>query len=111
MDHLQHLESIIKNYKQFVPTTNGECHLILNHLLSEIESLKDETKVSSILSKREGEILEIVSKGFTNREVASALGVSSKTVEFHLKNIYTKLDVSCRIEAITEAISKGYIKT
>ena len=61
------------------------------------------------LTNRESEILTIVAKGFSNNEVASALGISSKTVEFHLKNTYSKLAVSGRSEAISYAISKGYI--
>jgi DNA-binding NarL/FixJ family response regulator len=52
------------------------------------------------LSKRETEVLTYVSQGFTNKEVAEALGLSVETVHAYLKNIYTKLHVRSRTEAV-----------
>jgi DNA-binding NarL/FixJ family response regulator len=110
MNILKHLEEIIDNYKVSVSSNNSECIQLLNHLKNEIVSFKGENTCTSVnLTKREVEVLSIVSKGFTNKEVASALDLSSKTIEFHLKNIYLKLQVSGRSEAISYAISNGYI--
>ncbi len=61
------------------------------------------------LSPRESEILVLISKGLSNPQVASALGVSRATVRTHLEHIYAKLDVSNRTEAVTEGIRKGLI--
>lgn len=58
------------------------------------------------LTKRELEILEILSQGKSNKELADSLGVSENTVEQHLKNIYEKLKVQNRTEAATFFISK-----
>jgi DNA-binding NarL/FixJ family response regulator len=51
------------------------------------------------LSKREAEVLTYVSQGYSNKEIAEALGLSVETVRAYLKNIYTKLHVRSRTEA------------
>ena len=51
------------------------------------------------LTKREFEILKLVSQGFNNQDIAEKLFISLNTVKFHLKNIYDKLDVNNRIQA------------
>ncbi|NMM64567.1 hypothetical protein HBE96_18335 [Clostridium sp. P21] len=60
-----------------------------------------------ILSVRELEVLKYLQKGFTNLEIADALFVSVNTVKTHLLNIYTKLDVHSRAEALTKANEFG----
>jgi DNA-binding CsgD family transcriptional regulator len=52
------------------------------------------------LSSREKEVAELLLQGKSNKEIALALGVSVSTVEFHLKNVYRKLGVKSRTEAI-----------
>jgi len=52
------------------------------------------------LSNRESEVAELVSKGLSNKEVASQLFVTEKTVKFHLTNIYKKMGVKSRAQLI-----------
>jgi DNA-binding CsgD family transcriptional regulator len=52
------------------------------------------------LSRREREILEIISLGRTNRDVGMALGITVHAVKFHLASIYRKLGVANRTEAV-----------
>jgi DNA-binding CsgD family transcriptional regulator len=52
------------------------------------------------LSKREWEVLTLLLQGKSNKLIASSLGISKRTVEFHLKNIYAKFEVNSRIELI-----------
>lgn len=52
------------------------------------------------LSNREWDVLKLLLQGKSNKEIASSLNVSVRTVEFHLKNIYAKFQVSSRIELI-----------
>jgi DNA-binding CsgD family transcriptional regulator len=52
------------------------------------------------LSKREKEVVELVLQGKSNKQIAWSLDISVRTVEFHLKNIYAKFQVSTRIELI-----------
>jgi len=63
-----------------------------------------------ILTKRELEILALVSKGFQNKEIASDLEIEVATVHNHLYNIYRKLRCSNRTEAVFSAINKGIIR-
>jgi DNA-binding NarL/FixJ family response regulator len=59
------------------------------------------------LSAREIEVLAHLSRGATNREIAAALGISERTIDRHVSNIYTKLDVSSRAAATAFAIEHG----
>jgi DNA-binding CsgD family transcriptional regulator len=52
------------------------------------------------LSKRQQQVVELLLQGKSNRQIASKLGISESTVEFHLRNIYGKLQVNSRTEAI-----------
>ncbi|WP_299775871.1 response regulator transcription factor [uncultured Pseudoteredinibacter sp.] len=61
------------------------------------------------LSEREHEILLLVSKGYTSKEIGNMLNVSFHTVNAHVKNIYKKLAVTNRTGAIYEATKKGII--
>jgi two-component system, NarL family, response regulator LiaR len=56
----------------------------------------------SLLSIREKEVLELLSKGLLYKEIADQLGVTHETVKKHLKNIYQKLHVQNKIEAINK---------
>ena len=51
-------------------------------------------------SKRQQQVIELLLQGKSNRQIASKLGISESTVEFHLRNIYGKLHVNSRTEAI-----------
>lgn len=66
-------------------------------------------KMTAGLSSREREILELVSKGLTNKEVATTLNLSQFTVRNHLNHITEKLEVTDRTEAIFVAIQTGLI--
>ena len=57
-------------------------------------------KPAENLSKRETEVLGYVAQGYTNKEVAEALGLSVETIHAYLKNIYSKLHVRSRTEAV-----------
>jgi DNA-binding NarL/FixJ family response regulator len=61
------------------------------------------------LTEREVEVLRLVAQGLTNKAAGQALGISARTVQGHLANIYGKLHVSSRTEAVTEALKQGWI--
>ena len=66
---------------------------------------KPKTSVGSsldVLSKRENEILEMLSTGLLYKEIADKLNISSETVRKHVYHIYEKLHVSNRIEAVNK---------
>jgi len=61
------------------------------------------------LTKREVEVLTLVIEGYASKEVADMLFVSKRTVDFHLANIYDKLQVSNRVQAFRRATRLGLI--
>jgi DNA-binding NarL/FixJ family response regulator len=69
----------------------------------------DEEEGGSVLTDRELEILQIIAKGLSNNEAAKVLGLSKATIRTHLEHIYEKLDVTNRVEAVTEGIRQGII--
>jgi len=61
------------------------------------------------LTERELEVLQLVARGLSNKEAARAIGRTDETVKIHLKNIFTKLAVADRTEAVTVALTRGLI--
>jgi DNA-binding NarL/FixJ family response regulator len=61
------------------------------------------------LTPRETQVLELIAEGMRNRQIAKVLGLSEETVEVHVKNIRTKLDVKDRTAAVNVAIKRGII--
>ncbi|MBI4288706.1 MAG: response regulator transcription factor [Chloroflexi bacterium] len=62
-----------------------------------------------LLTKREVEVLKVAARGLSNKDVGQALGLSSRTVQAHLGNIFNKLNVSSRTEAVISAIRAGIL--
>jgi DNA-binding NarL/FixJ family response regulator len=63
----------------------------------------------SDLTERELEVLQLVARGLSNKEVARVIGRTDETVKIHLKNIFAKLGVADRTEAVTVALTRGLI--
>lgn len=61
------------------------------------------------LTAREKEVLQLLARGLRNKEIAARLVVSERTVNFHLANIYAKLHVSGRTEALSKALEWGLL--
>jgi DNA-binding NarL/FixJ family response regulator len=61
------------------------------------------------LSAREVEVLRLVAAGLTNRAIAETLTISERTVDRHVSNIFTKLDVSTRAAATAFAYEQGLV--
>ncbi|MDF2627478.1 MAG: two-component response regulator [Symbiobacteriaceae bacterium] len=62
------------------------------------------------LTERELEILGLMARGAANKEIAAALFISENTVKTHISNLFQKLDVRDRTEAVTRALSRGLIR-
>ena len=61
------------------------------------------------ISQREYEVLELMALGHSNKEIAEALYISLNTVKTHVSNVYVKLDVKRRTQAIQKAKSEGLL--
>ena len=62
------------------------------------------------LSERELEVLRLMAKGKSNKEIATALFISEGTVKSHGKSIFAKMNVTTRTEAVTEATRRGFLR-
>ena len=65
---------------------------------------------SNNLSGRESEILILVAKGASNKEIARDLHISSNTVKVHMRNIFAKIDANSRTEAAMYAVNTGLVE-
>jgi two-component system, NarL family, response regulator len=79
------------------------------YLSGEIAGRLAERESRSSLSTRETEILEMVSKGLTNKEIARVLQISQYTVRNHINHISAKLEVGDRTEAVAVAMNQGIL--
>jgi DNA-binding NarL/FixJ family response regulator len=70
-------------------------------------NIKDSNNsVNSLLSKREQEVLKLLSKGYLYKEIANHLNITLSTVKRHLQHIYTKLQVQNKTEAVNKLYGK-----
>jgi|SRR5579884_2356724 len=74
-------------------------------LITQPQSLIGHTRAVTQLTVREREVLELVAKGITNRQIASRLFVSESTVRTHIHNILDKLQLENRVQAATYAMA------
>jgi len=70
----------------------------------------DPEEVFVPLSPREMEILTLVTKGMSNKEIAYQLGISHQTVKNHMTSILRKLDVEDRTQAAVYALGRGWVR-
>jgi len=110
---LKHDESqnILDALKQIIeggaPISPVIARLMLNRFNRKAEV---EIALPEALTERQIRILKYVSQGFSSKEIAEKLNISYYTVTTHIKNIYNKLQVNSRTEAIFEAMRLGLIK-
>ncbi|MBS1651192.1 MAG: response regulator transcription factor [Bacteroidetes bacterium] len=80
----------------------------LNLIKNPIAEKNSEIQAENQLTKREVEIIELISQGMSYEEVASNTGISYGTVRKHLENIYKKLNVHSKLEAVNKAKKSGF---
>jgi NarL family two-component system response regulator LiaR len=68
-----------------------------------------ERKSLELLTEREMEVLKLVTKGLSNKDIAEGLYLSVRTVQGHLANIFNKLRVGSRTEAVVHALKEGWV--
>ena len=62
------------------------------------------------LTERELQVLELMAKGYRNKEIAKELFITERTVKFHANILFQKLNVDSRTEAVSQALQRGIIK-
>lgn len=85
-------------------------HAGRRHLAREVASEIALHAVDDALSERELSVLKLVAAGHANKQIAAELAITEDTVKAHLKNIFSKLAVRDRTEAVTQAAKRGIIE-
>lgn len=102
---------MVKSIEKTMDGANPISPEAATHLLSLLGGAESKPAVDERgLTGKETEVLTLFAKGLSYKEAANVLGVSSHTVNDHVKSIYTKLSVHSKSEAIFEALQLGLIK-
>lgn len=91
------------------PISKTAAAKILNEFSRQSQEVDASERSKTALTAREKEVLGLVADGTTNKEIATALGVSPSTVKNHLQNILAKLHLENRVQAAAYALRKGFV--
>ena len=120
IDTLELLVAQVRAYERALPADNyparaaiatlGELsRQALNESKDLAFQLTENEPVPHNLSPRELEVLSLAAKGLTNKEIAYRLGISERTVQFHMNSIFNKTTTNSRTEAVALAIHNQWI--
>ena len=84
-------------------------HAGSRHIPAEIGQRLAERMANSDLTSREMEVLELIVRGQSNKEIGATLAISEATVKSHINNILSKLGVTDRTQAVTTALQRGLV--
>ena len=84
--------------------------VVASKLLDRFSQLSRRAPSGEELSERELEVLCLMAKGAANKEISAELNIAQSTVKTHITNIFQKLGVNDRTEAVTQALKKGIIR-
>jgi len=82
--------------------------VIARKLLAQLAGQREREPIES-LTPREMDVLKLAARGYTNKAIAAQLSISDRTVQGHLANIFGKLHVTTRTEAVMRAVSLGWV--
>ena len=86
-----------------------EVHLGKRPMSANIRASLAERAQHRHVTPRELQVIELVSQGMRNKEIAASLGISEETVQVHLRNIYMKLNINDRTAVLAVAMRRGLI--
>jgi DNA-binding NarL/FixJ family response regulator len=81
----------------------------INKLIGHLAVSRGSVESGMKLTPREIELLRVAVKGGTNKEIATELGISDRTVQTHMVNIFRRLEVNSRTEAVLRALREGLL--
>ena len=84
--------------------------VIASKLLRQASQTADSTDALGSVTPRESEVLNLLAHGLQNKEIAAQLGISERTVKFHVGSILSKLNAGNRTEVVTIAVQRGLIE-
>lgn len=114
-NEIQKLLDQCEAYEVVIPTTNAQALAVVEQFKTQLVTLlnqihiHEEKGTENPLSAREMQVLSLIAGGHPNKEIAFQLSISPKTVQFHIKSLFTKLEVGSRTEAVTRALKLGIL--
>ena len=102
--------SIIQSIKEAVLGGSPITPSIAKKIVITLHEEKNETLPTINLTKREIEVLTVLSKGYSYAEAADVMNISIKTLPVHVRHIYKKMGISNRTEMLIEARERGIIR-
>ncbi|MGE0978864.1 response regulator [Bacillus cereus] len=105
----QLVEAIRSAYKGNIQLHPDIANALLSQMLP-VEEKEEEPSIQvDVLTARENEVLQLLAKGMSNKEVASVLVITEKTVKAHVSSILSKLNLSDRTQAALYAVKNGIV--
>ena len=107
----QELFAMLKGIVQGdAPISRAMAAKILGEFAHQARRTAEPSSPAANLSPREKEVLDLVTQGKSNKEIAAALAIAENTVKNHLKNILEKLHLENRVQAATYALREGLVE-
>lgn len=106
--------ALVRQWLRETPDVDAALAFYIEHVLAQVglhrpEAQRPAAALKEPLSERELEILRALANAMSNKRIAQALGVSPETVKWHLKNVYGKLGVYGRDDAVARARDLGLV--
>lgn len=105
----QHIEQLLNAFDDQLPTAIAPVESASTQNPKLVVELSKSKNPADLLSEREVEVLRLLVNGATNQEIAEQLIVSLNTIKRHVSNIFNKLGVNNRLQAVTRARARGII--
>lgn len=105
----QLVEAIRSAYKGNIQLHPDIANALLSQTLPEEEKEEEPSVQVGVLTARENEVLQLLAKGMSNKEIASVLVITEKTVKAHMSSILSKLHLSDRTQAALYAVKNGIV--
>ena len=120
VDTLELLVAQVRAYERALPPDNFPARAAISTLgelarqaLNDVRDLQSflegPVTMDHRLSPREVEVLGLASLGLTNKEIAYRLGISDRTVQFHMNSIFNKTGTNSRTEVVALAVRSGWL--
>jgi DNA-binding NarL/FixJ family response regulator len=120
LETLALLAAQARAYERALPTDNFQARAVvaamgelarqaLNEAQDLAAALDPSPPAAHPLSPRELEVLGLVARGLTNKEIAYRLGLSERTIQFHLNSVFNKTNTGSRTEAALLAAKQGWL--
>ena len=103
-------DELIRCIKKIMAGENQLHPKATSHLLANLSNKKEERNLITELTKRELDVLKEIAKGKSNKEIASALFITEKTVKTHVSNLLSKLELADRTQAALYAVKNQLVE-